>query len=100
MGTAELSRPVGVAVDAHDNVFVAELGNSSIRMIDVCGNISTLAGNGVPGFADGTGGARGTAELFEPYGVAVGPVGALYVADFRNNRIRLLQLPPLTGEPM
>jgi DNA-binding beta-propeller fold protein YncE len=56
--------------------------------VDHEGNVTTLAGNGMPGGADGTIGADGTAEFLAPSDVAWAPDGTLYVADFGNNRIR------------
>ena len=47
--------------------------------------VSTLAGSGTEGHADGTG---TTAQFYHPAGVAVDSSGNVYVADFSNNRIR------------
>jgi sugar lactone lactonase YvrE len=87
-GTAEFDNPTGVAVDAQGNVFVADWMNNRIRKIDPLGNVTTLAGNGLEGYADGTGGANGTAEFKSPFGVAVDARGHVFVADSGNNRIR------------
>ncbi len=51
------------------------------------GIITTVAGNGIAGFA-GDGGAATNAELFWPRGVAVDAIGNLFIADEYNNRIR------------
>ena len=85
---AELNTPTGVVVDAHGNVFVADEQNNRIREIDPSGNVTTFAGNGTPGFADGTSGPDGGAELRLPNGIAMDARGNLYVADFGTNRIR------------
>jgi uncharacterized protein (TIGR03437 family) len=50
-------------------------------------NISTLAGNGTAGFADGSGTA---AQLNLPGAIYLTPSGSLYIADGLNNRVRLL----------
>lgn len=87
-GAAEFSNPTGVAVDTLGDVYVADTGNNRIRRIDASGSVTTLAGDGTKGFADGIGGPNGTAEFDEPSGVAVDTSGNVYVADTENNRIR------------
>ncbi|MHB1045548.1 MAG: SMP-30/gluconolactonase/LRE family protein [Thermoanaerobaculia bacterium] len=83
--SAMFSYPFGVAVDASGNVYVGDPGNQRIRKIDIAGNVSTLAGTGTQGFADGSG---ASAILSYPYGVAVDASGNVYFADTYNNRIR------------
>ena len=87
-GTAEFRGPAGVAVDAAGNVYVADYYNNRINKVDSSGNVTTLAGNGMPGYADGTGGPTGTAEFYSPSNVVVDAAGNVYVADSVNNRIR------------
>jgi len=82
---AEFTNPYGVAVDAGGNVYVAVAPNNDIRKITSAGVVSTLAGNGSRGFADGTGTA---AEFDEPYGIGVDAQENVYVSDTENNRIR------------
>ncbi|MFT5724867.1 MAG: hypothetical protein ACI9JN_001990, partial [Bacteroidia bacterium] len=53
--SAKFSSPYGVAVDGAGNVYVAELSSHRIRKITSSGVVSTLAGSGTPGSADGTG---------------------------------------------
>jgi serine/threonine-protein kinase len=89
-GTAEFAVPWGLAVDGDGNVIVADYGNSRIRVIDPWGNVSTLAGNGKFGFADGTGGADGGAEFAGPQSLALDCFGDVYVADTFNNRVRMV----------
>jgi sugar lactone lactonase YvrE len=88
-GTGAAARfywPSGVAVDGSGNVFVADLGNSTIRKITPSGVVTTLAGTaGSRGSADGTGAA---ARFWLPEGVAVDGSGNVFVADTGNNTIR------------
>ncbi|HLM58987.1 MAG TPA: SMP-30/gluconolactonase/LRE family protein [Pyrinomonadaceae bacterium] len=82
---ARFDSPVGVAVDAEGNVYVADTYNDRIRRITKDGRVSTLAGRGGPGHADGP----GTEALFDtPCAVAVSSSGEVYVADTGNNRLR------------
>src|SRR5947207_10906905 len=63
-----LQYPTGVAVDSAGYVYVADYGHNQIKKIDPDGTVSTLAGSGGQGSADGTGTA---AEFHEPVDVAV-----------------------------
>lgn len=82
---ADFSLPKGIAVDPSGNIYVAEYGNHAVRRITPDGTVTTVAGSGKPGFADGPG---REARLNSPEGLAIGPDGALYVADGGNHRIR------------
>ncbi len=85
---AELSAPYGVALDSNGNLFIADTSNSVIREVAAAtGNISTVAGNGTAGYS-GDSGAATSAELDEPFGIAVDPMGNLYIADTDNFVIR------------
>lgn len=84
---ARLNTPSGIALDAQGNLYVADTGNHAIRKISAQGMVSTLAGNGSPGFADGT---AAQARFNGPMGVAVGADGRVYVADTWNDRIRVI----------
>jgi YD repeat-containing protein len=83
--TARFRDLAGVAVGADDSIYVADAGNHSIRRISAAGTVTTLAGNGTAGFADGAG---GTARFNNPQGVAVDANGVVYVADTDNHAIR------------
>jgi sugar lactone lactonase YvrE len=77
--TALFNYPQGVAVDASNNVYVADTQNSTIRKITADGVVSTLAGKAQNvGASDGIGGA---ARFNNPYSIAVDSQGYLYVAD-------------------
>jgi len=77
--------PWGVAVDGNGNVYVADYYNHLIRKITSVGVVTTLAGSGSQGSADGTGTA---ASFYNPSGVAVDGSGNVYVADRSNHLIR------------
>jgi DNA-binding beta-propeller fold protein YncE len=67
-------------------LYVSEDGNHTIRGIVVDGgSVFTLAGNGEPGFIDGTG---DEAQFNSPRGIDFDEEGNLFVADFMNNAIR------------
>ena len=82
---AQFNSPRAVAVDATGNVYVADGINNKIRKITPAGEVSTLAGSGAYGFADGDG---ANAKFYFPKGIAVDASGNLYVADDINHRIR------------
>ena len=83
-----LGGPAGVAVDAAGNLYIAEAYNNRVRKV-ANGMISTVAGTGTAGFS-GDKGAATAATLRQPSDVAVDSSGTLYIADFGNNRIRVV----------
>ena len=88
---AQLSAPMGLALDSAGNLYIADSGNNVIRKVSKDGVISTAAGNGSPGYS-GDGSPATAAALNIPEGVAVDPSGILYIADTFNNRIRAVAL--------
>jgi sugar lactone lactonase YvrE len=83
---AQFNQPTGIAVDASNNLYVADSGNNVIRKIVPYGQVTTLAGNPTAfGSADGT----GQSALFNyPYTLAVGPSGDIFVSDGLNQTVR------------
>ncbi|HXG92337.1 MAG TPA: NHL repeat-containing protein [Blastocatellia bacterium] len=82
---AEFDGPIGVAVDRDGNIFVADAYNDRIRKISSEGSVTTIAGAGAPGFADG---AAAQAMFDTPCGIAVDPQGNLFIADTGNHAVR------------
>ncbi|EOD28686.1 hypothetical protein EMIHUDRAFT_49339, partial [Emiliania huxleyi CCMP1516] len=93
---AEFYYPGGICISPDGGVlFVADVDNHKIRRVEVAtGAVTTLAGSGTVGSADGVGDA---AEFDSPYGVAISPDGgAVFVADHDNHKIRRVEV--ATGE--
>jgi len=82
---ARFNGPVGVAVDPQGDVVVADTYNDRIRKISSDGHVSTVAGAGTPGYADGD---RNTSLFDTPCGIIVANDGTLIVADTGNDRLR------------
>ncbi|WP_217593876.1 stalk domain-containing protein [Cohnella sp. GbtcB17] len=82
---ALFDQPLGIAFDAAGNAYVADAGNHAIRKIGTDGKVTTLAGSGLSGAADGKGGA---ATFYAPSDVAVDAAGNVFVADTLNHTIR------------
>jgi hypothetical protein len=82
---AAFKNPQKIAVDASGNMYVADQGNHCIRKITPEGLVTTFAGNGERGYADGNG---ASAQFNAPTGIAVDGNGNLYVADSGNHCIR------------
>lgn len=86
VSVATLAFPWKSCVDKDGNIFIADRDNHAIRKINISnGLVSTVAGAGSAGFADGAG---TLAKFNQPLDVAVDDNGVLYVADNNNHRIR------------
>jgi len=78
-----------IAVDSAGSIYFPNYQNSTIQKILTNGTQFTIAGTGTPGFS-GDGGPATSAQLNQPWGIAVDKSGNVYVADFANMAIRLL----------
>ncbi len=85
--SAELTFPTGVSIDASGRIYIADYGNSAIRMVNTSGIISSIAGFNFRGYS-GDGGPATAAELYYPYDVQKDASGNIYIADTYNNVIR------------
>lgn len=100
---ARLKQPSKAVYDRAGNLYILDQGNGRIRRIGTDGMVTSIAGNGMRGFA-GDGGPAAMAvfnwqggENPEPEGgLALGPDGALWVADTGNHRIRRIDLATMT----
>ncbi len=99
--TGNVNNPKGVTVDSSGNLLVTDTYGHRVRMVPkttgtyftismTANSIYTIAGNGTNAFA-GDSGAGTSASLDNPSGLAFDSSGNLYVADYSNGRIRLLQ---------
>lgn len=86
---AKVNYPSGMIMDKVGNIYFADSRNNRIRKIDTAGIISTIAGNGVGGYSGDDSSAL-IAKLNQPKGIAFDETGNLYIADTRNNVIRMV----------
>ena len=86
--------PYGVAVDAAGDIYLSDNYYNRIRMVTKStGIITTVAGSGFYGNSNGFSGDGGLATLARldaPLGVALDTSGNIYIADYGNQRIRLV----------
>jgi sugar lactone lactonase YvrE len=88
-GAARFRSPSSIAVDADDNVYVADTANHTVRKITSSGIVTTFAGvAGASGDSDGSG---SQARFDTPFGVATDRFGNIYVADTYNHKIKVIE---------
>jgi sugar lactone lactonase YvrE len=86
-GTAMFNGPSGLAKDGVGNIYVADCGNHSVRVVNTAGVVSTAAGTGAQGLVN----AAATSATFNcPQGVAIDASGQVFVADYGNHALRRL----------
>ena len=98
---ARFNSPRGIAVDEFDNIYVADSGNNTIRVVNAVGNVVTIAGHpGLQGVKDGHG---SEARFNRPTGLTVDRFGIVYVTDSSNHTIRVVDpngwVTTLAGSP-
>lgn len=87
---AELHNPNTVSLDSSDNVYIADYYNNRIRKITVStGIISSVAGNGFAAYS-GDGGQATAAELYYPTDMVFDTNENMYITDYANNRVRVV----------
>jgi sugar lactone lactonase YvrE len=82
---ASFHAPWGICIDGADNLYVTDTLGQKIRKITPAGVVTTIAGTGTQGFADGP---ATSAMFWQPSGIEVDEAGNLYVCDAGNCRIR------------
>lgn len=88
---AKFNRPTGIAVDASDNLFIADTVSNQIRRITPQGVVTTIAGSGASGAANGTG---SSATFNTPTGIAVDTNGNIFVTEYASGKIRKITVTP------
>jgi streptogramin lyase len=89
---AELNEPYEIRFDKDGNMYFVEMKNHLVRRVaGKTKKISTVAGNGRPGFG-GDGGPATESQFNQPHSIALDGKGGLYVADIGNHRIRRIDL--------
>ncbi|MFI9011566.1 RICIN domain-containing protein [Actinosynnema sp. NPDC053489] len=94
--SARLARPHGLAVDRAGDLYIADTANDRVRKVAADGTITTVAH--VPGSGGGPGSVHNDLVSFT-VGLAVDPAGTLYLADYRNPRVRAISAAPRVPTP-
>jgi uncharacterized protein (TIGR03437 family) len=82
-----LKQPRNIAIDPSGNIYFSDFGDNRVYQITSSGLLLRIAGNGQAG-SSGDNGPALDATLNSPAGLATDSVGAIYVADAGNGRVR------------
>lgn len=85
--SASFNFPIGICIDASDNLYVADFGNNRIRQITPSQVVSTWAGTGAYG---STNGAASSATFQGPSGLCFDGSGNMFITEYSGNRVRKL----------
>lgn len=85
---AQINTPLGIALDASGNIYIADGNNNRVRKVNITtGIMTTVAGDGTGSFG-GDNGPATSAQIFGPFNVKFDTLGNMYIADTGNNRLR------------
>jgi len=84
---AEINDPFNFTIDECGDIFISDIGNNVVRMVNPSGIISTFCGTGTAGYS-GDGGPATAAEIYNNSGFVFDKQGYLYLADGTNLRVR------------
>jgi uncharacterized protein (TIGR03437 family) len=92
---AELDVPAALWIASNGNFYIADQANNRIRLVTASnGNITTVVGNGTPGYLGDTGSSTPetatSAEINSPDTVIFDSKGNMYIADTANNVVRMV----------
>ena len=86
--SAQLNFPYDVALDGSGNVYFTDYANHRVRKVTVStGIMTTIAGTGSSGY-NGDGIVATSAQLTNPFGIALDGPGNVYFTDYANRRVR------------
>ena len=84
---ARIQFPAGIAPTRDGGYVFADISNHRVRRVSPGGTITTIAGNGTPGFS-GDGGPATAAQFWSATAPAEAPDGAILITDAANGRVR------------
>ncbi len=85
--SASFNQAWGIGIDASNNLYVVEAGNNKIRKVTPAAVVTTFAGSGAQGSADGP---ALSATFNKPIGIVADAAGNFYVSDQGNQKIRMI----------